>query len=220
MAGTSPGGRRCEPRPARCRRECPAALPGRADRLQRRPGRPDGRPEPGQDRRARRTSATCPSAALELPYPTGGIYQSGYDARLLAAIVSTSATDDTLVGDRRATPSTASRSVDPDRDGERRLPAHLAGPDRAGPGHAVHRQRHRPRRSPWSASPTTGRRASPSTSPSPSRRPARSPSRCRWPPAAATCPAATRSTSSQAEREQRAAEPAPIRPDCRTPALA
>jgi copper(I)-binding protein len=35
--------------------------------------------------------------ALELPYPTGGIYQSGSDARLLAAIVSTSDTDDTLV---------------------------------------------------------------------------------------------------------------------------
>jgi copper(I)-binding protein len=35
--------------------------------------------------------------ALELPYPTGGIYQSGSDARLLAGIVSTSDTDDTLV---------------------------------------------------------------------------------------------------------------------------
>ena len=35
--------------------------------------------------------------ALELPYPTGGIYQSGSDARLLATIVSTSDTDDTLV---------------------------------------------------------------------------------------------------------------------------
>jgi copper(I)-binding protein len=35
--------------------------------------------------------------ALELPYPTGGVYPSGSDARLLAAIVSTSDTDDTLV---------------------------------------------------------------------------------------------------------------------------
>jgi copper(I)-binding protein len=33
--------------------------------------------------------------AVELPYPTGGIYQSG--ARLLAAVASTSDTDDTLV---------------------------------------------------------------------------------------------------------------------------
>jgi copper(I)-binding protein len=35
--------------------------------------------------------------AVELPYPTGGIYESGGDARLLAAVVSTSDTDDTLV---------------------------------------------------------------------------------------------------------------------------
>jgi copper(I)-binding protein len=35
--------------------------------------------------------------ALELPYPTGGIYASGDDARLLGAIASTSDADDTLV---------------------------------------------------------------------------------------------------------------------------
>jgi copper(I)-binding protein len=35
--------------------------------------------------------------ALELPYPTGGVYQSGSDARLLGGIVSTSESDDTLV---------------------------------------------------------------------------------------------------------------------------
>jgi copper(I)-binding protein len=35
--------------------------------------------------------------AVELPYPTGGIYESGGDARLLAAVASTSDTDDTLV---------------------------------------------------------------------------------------------------------------------------
>ncbi len=34
--------------------------------------------------------------ALELPYPTGGIYTSGDDARLLGAVASTSDTDDTL----------------------------------------------------------------------------------------------------------------------------
>ena len=34
---------------------------------------------------------------VQLPYPTGGVYQAGSDARLLAAIASTSATDDTLV---------------------------------------------------------------------------------------------------------------------------
>ena len=34
--------------------------------------------------------------ALGLPYPTGGVYPSGSNARLLAAIASTSATDDTL----------------------------------------------------------------------------------------------------------------------------
>jgi copper(I)-binding protein len=34
--------------------------------------------------------------AVELPYPTGGIYPSGGDARLLAAVASTSDTDDTL----------------------------------------------------------------------------------------------------------------------------
>ena len=36
--------------------------------------------------------------AVELPYPTGGIYSSGGDARLLAAVASTSDTDDTLTG--------------------------------------------------------------------------------------------------------------------------
>jgi copper(I)-binding protein len=35
--------------------------------------------------------------ALELPYPTGGVYPSGSDARLLGAIASDAATDDTLV---------------------------------------------------------------------------------------------------------------------------
>jgi copper(I)-binding protein len=35
--------------------------------------------------------------ALELPYPTGGIYTSGDDARLLGAVASTSDTEDTLV---------------------------------------------------------------------------------------------------------------------------
>ena len=34
--------------------------------------------------------------AVELPYPTGGIYSAGGDARLLAAVVSTADTDDTL----------------------------------------------------------------------------------------------------------------------------
>jgi copper(I)-binding protein len=34
---------------------------------------------------------------LSLPYPTGGVYGSGDDARLIAAVASTSATDDTLV---------------------------------------------------------------------------------------------------------------------------
>ena len=36
--------------------------------------------------------------ALELPYPTGGSYPSGTDARLLGAVVSTAAVDDKLVG--------------------------------------------------------------------------------------------------------------------------
>ncbi|MFQ1003469.1 copper chaperone PCu(A)C [Modestobacter sp. SSW1-42] len=36
--------------------------------------------------------------ALELPYPTGGIYPSGSEARLLGAVVSTADTEDTLVG--------------------------------------------------------------------------------------------------------------------------
>ena len=36
--------------------------------------------------------------ALQLPYPTGGFYPSGTDARLLGAVVSTSDADDTLVG--------------------------------------------------------------------------------------------------------------------------
>jgi copper(I)-binding protein len=35
--------------------------------------------------------------AVELPYPTGGVYQAGSDARLLAGIASTSDSDDTLV---------------------------------------------------------------------------------------------------------------------------
>jgi copper(I)-binding protein len=35
--------------------------------------------------------------ALELPYPTGGVYPSGSDARLLGAIASSATTDDTLV---------------------------------------------------------------------------------------------------------------------------
>jgi len=34
--------------------------------------------------------------ALQLPYPTGGVYRAGGDARLLAAVASTSDTDDTL----------------------------------------------------------------------------------------------------------------------------
>ena len=34
---------------------------------------------------------------LSLPYPTGGVYGSGDDARLLAAVASTSDSDDTLV---------------------------------------------------------------------------------------------------------------------------
>jgi len=34
---------------------------------------------------------------VSLPYPTGGVYASGDDARLVAAVASTSATDDTLV---------------------------------------------------------------------------------------------------------------------------
>ena len=36
--------------------------------------------------------------ALELPYPTGGTYPSGSDARLVGAVVSTADTPDTLVG--------------------------------------------------------------------------------------------------------------------------
>ncbi|GAB4082509.1 copper chaperone PCu(A)C [Modestobacter muralis] len=36
--------------------------------------------------------------ALELPYPTGGTYPSGSEARLLGAVVSTADTEDTLVG--------------------------------------------------------------------------------------------------------------------------
>jgi copper(I)-binding protein len=36
--------------------------------------------------------------ALELPYPTGGVYPSGSDARLLGAVVSTADVPDTLVG--------------------------------------------------------------------------------------------------------------------------
>jgi copper(I)-binding protein len=35
--------------------------------------------------------------AVELPYPTGGAYAAGGEARLLAAVASNSATDDTLV---------------------------------------------------------------------------------------------------------------------------
>jgi copper(I)-binding protein len=35
--------------------------------------------------------------ALELPYPTGGVYTAGGDARLLAAVASSSPTEDTLV---------------------------------------------------------------------------------------------------------------------------
>jgi copper(I)-binding protein len=35
--------------------------------------------------------------ALELPYPTGGVYSSGADARLLGAIANDSPTEDTLV---------------------------------------------------------------------------------------------------------------------------
>jgi copper(I)-binding protein len=35
--------------------------------------------------------------ALELPYPTGGTYSSGDDARLLGAVVNTADADDTLV---------------------------------------------------------------------------------------------------------------------------
>jgi len=35
--------------------------------------------------------------AVELPYPTGGVYPAGADARLLAAVASTSSADDTLV---------------------------------------------------------------------------------------------------------------------------
>jgi copper(I)-binding protein len=38
--------------------------------------------------------------ALELPYPTGGIYPSGSEARLIGAVVSTADTTDTLVGIR------------------------------------------------------------------------------------------------------------------------
>jgi hypothetical protein len=34
---------------------------------------------------------------IELPYPTGGVYQAGSDARLVGAVVSTAAADDTLV---------------------------------------------------------------------------------------------------------------------------
>src|SRR3712207_2675794 len=34
---------------------------------------------------------------LTLPYPTGGVYSSGSDARLIAAVASTGAVDDTLV---------------------------------------------------------------------------------------------------------------------------
>ena len=34
---------------------------------------------------------------VQLPYPTGGVYPAGSDARLLAAVASTSTTDDTLV---------------------------------------------------------------------------------------------------------------------------
>ncbi|MCZ2830074.1 copper chaperone PCu(A)C [Modestobacter sp. VKM Ac-2986] len=36
--------------------------------------------------------------ALELPYPTGGTYPSGSEARLLGAVVSTADSEDTLVG--------------------------------------------------------------------------------------------------------------------------
>ena len=36
--------------------------------------------------------------ALQLPYPTGGFYPSGSDARLLGAVVSTADAPDTLVG--------------------------------------------------------------------------------------------------------------------------
>ncbi len=35
--------------------------------------------------------------AVELPYPTGGVYTAGSDARLLAAVVSSGETTDTLV---------------------------------------------------------------------------------------------------------------------------
>jgi copper(I)-binding protein len=35
--------------------------------------------------------------ALELPYPTGGVYPAGANARLLGAIANSGATDDTLV---------------------------------------------------------------------------------------------------------------------------
>jgi copper(I)-binding protein len=36
--------------------------------------------------------------AVELPYPTGGVYEKGGSARLLAAVANTGETDDTLVG--------------------------------------------------------------------------------------------------------------------------
>jgi copper(I)-binding protein len=36
--------------------------------------------------------------AVELPYPTGGVYEEGSSARLLAAVTNSGETDDTLVG--------------------------------------------------------------------------------------------------------------------------
>jgi copper(I)-binding protein len=55
--------------------------------------------------------------AVELPYPTGGIYSSGGDARLLAAIASSSDTDDTLVSIESDSFDSV-EVVDPSADGE------------------------------------------------------------------------------------------------------
>jgi copper(I)-binding protein len=51
--------------------------------------------------------------ALQLPYPTGGTYPSGSEARLLGAVVSTADTPDTLVG-ITGTDFTDVEVVDPD----------------------------------------------------------------------------------------------------------
>jgi copper(I)-binding protein len=55
--------------------------------------------------------------SVELPYPTGGVYSSGGDARLLAAVASSSETDDTLVS-IESDAFDSVEVVDPEADGE------------------------------------------------------------------------------------------------------